>query len=75
MCLRSLMGPSVTLRKYWWIDALTHWFCLAPGLAKILFIRRTLYANVQFMSFITTGKLHSSYFWSGLLTGSPGRYP
>lgn len=39
------------------IDALTHWFGLAPVLAKILVTPLTFYANFQFMSLITTGKL------------------
>lgn len=39
------------------IDALTHWAGLAPVLAKILVTPLTFYANFQFMSLITTGKL------------------
>lgn len=39
------------------IDALTRWFGLAPVLAKILVTPLTFYANFQFMSLITTGRL------------------
>ena len=39
------------------IDALTHWFDLAPVLSKVIVTPLTFYANFQFMSFITTGKL------------------
>lgn len=39
------------------ISALTYWFNLAPVLAKVLVTPLTFYANFQFMSFITTGKL------------------
>lgn len=39
------------------IDALTQWFALAPVISKILVTPLTFYANFQFMSLITTGKL------------------
>lgn len=41
------------------IDALTRWFDLTPVLAKILVTPLTFYANFQFMSFITTGRLRA----------------
>ncbi len=39
------------------IDTLTHWFGLAPVLAKVLVTPLTFYANFQFMSLLTTGKV------------------
>lgn len=39
------------------IDALTQWMGIAPLLSKVLVTPLTFYANFQFMSFITTGRL------------------
>lgn len=39
------------------IEALTRWLDLAPVLTKIAVTPLSFYANFQFMSFITTGKL------------------
>lgn len=39
------------------IDGLTRWFGWAPMLSKIIVTPLTFFANFQFMSFITTGKL------------------
>lgn len=39
------------------IDALARWLGVAPVIAKIIVTPATFYANFQFMSWITTGKL------------------